>query len=90
MVSRERGTIGAATLSLAAGTDMKYVSAMLRHSSIGITSDIYTAVLPDVARAAAEAAVRLVPRKITMKEGSETGGPPSVPQAPLPPPAEAG
>lgn len=81
---------GAATLSLAAGTDMKYVSAMLRHSSIGITSDIYTAVLPDVARAAAEAAVRLVPRKITMKEGSETGGPPSVPQAPLPPPAEAG
>ncbi|MFI6713522.1 tyrosine-type recombinase/integrase [Nonomuraea sp. NPDC050478] len=81
---------GAATLSLAAGTDMKYVSAMLRHSSIGITSDIYTAVLPDVARAAAEAAVRLVPRKIMLKEGSETGGPPSVPQAPLPPPAEAG
>lgn len=30
---------GAATLSLAAGTDTKYVSAMLRHSSIGITSD---------------------------------------------------
>ncbi|MFC5821018.1 tyrosine-type recombinase/integrase [Nonomuraea harbinensis] len=77
---------GAATLSLAAGTDMKYVSAMLRHSSIGITSDVYTAVPPDVARAA----VRLVPRKIMLKEGSETGGPPSVPQPPLPPPAEAG
>ncbi|MEV0168074.1 tyrosine-type recombinase/integrase [Nonomuraea fuscirosea] len=30
---------GAATLSLAAGTDTNYVSAMLRHSSIGITSD---------------------------------------------------
>ncbi|MDA0634356.1 hypothetical protein OUY22_13105 [Nonomuraea sp. MCN248] len=69
---------------------MKYGSAMLRHSSIGITSDIYTAVLPDVARAAAEAAVRLVPRKIMLKEGSETGGPPSVPQPLIPPSEEAG
>ncbi|MEU8248949.1 tyrosine-type recombinase/integrase [Nonomuraea sp. NPDC048916] len=70
---------GAATLSLAAGTDMKYVSAMLRHSSIGITSDIYTAVLPEMARSAAEASVALVPRKIALGEASETGGPPSVP-----------
>ncbi|MFI7610238.1 site-specific integrase [Nonomuraea terrae] len=40
---------GAATLSLAAGNDMKITSAMLRHSSLAITSDLYTAVLPDVA-----------------------------------------
>lgn len=70
---------GAATLSLAAGTDMKYVSAMLRHSSIGITSDIYTTVLPEVARSAAEASVSLVPRKVVVGEASKTGGPPSVP-----------
>ncbi len=36
---------------------------MLGHSSIGITADTYTSVLPEVARAAAEAAVRLVPRE---------------------------
>lgn len=77
---------GAATLSLAVGTDMKYVSAMLRHSSIGITSDIYAAALPEMARSAAEAAVRLVPRKIVMEEASETGGPPSVPHLVDPPP----
>lgn len=53
---------GAATLALAAGTDMKVVSAMLRHSNIGITANTYTSVLPEVAREAAEAAVALVPR----------------------------
>jgi Putative peptidoglycan binding domain len=54
---------GAATLALAAGTDMKVISAMLRHSSIKITADTYTSVLPEVAREAAEAAVRIVPRQ---------------------------
>jgi hypothetical protein len=34
---------------------------MLRHSSITITSDTYTSVLPEVARQAAEAA-QIVPR----------------------------
>lgn len=57
---------GAATLSLAAGTDMKYVSAMLRHSSMGITSDIYTAVLPEMAREAAKSSVALVPRRVAV------------------------
>ena len=38
------------------------VSEMLGHSSIGITADTCTSVLPEVARAAAEAAARLVPR----------------------------
>ncbi len=53
----------AATLALAAGTDMKVVSQMLRHSSIAITADTYTSVLPETSRKAAEAAVALVPRK---------------------------
>jgi peptidoglycan hydrolase-like protein with peptidoglycan-binding domain len=54
---------GAATLALAAGTDMKVISEMLRHSTTQITSDTYTSVLPEVARKAAEAAAGLVPRQ---------------------------
>ncbi|RSN16160.1 hypothetical protein DMB42_05230 [Nonomuraea sp. WAC 01424] len=54
------------------------MSAMLRHSSLSITSDIYTAVLPEMARSAAEASVALVPRRVSMGEASETGGLPSV------------
>ena len=41
---------------------MKVVCEMLGHSSIGITADVYTSVLPEVAHAAAEAVARLVPR----------------------------
>ncbi|WP_439663861.1 site-specific integrase [Lentzea sp. HUAS TT2] len=55
---------GAATLALASGADMKVVSSMLRHSSITITADTYTGVLPQVAREAAEGIARLVPRKV--------------------------
>lgn len=69
---------GAATLSLAAGNDMKTTSAMLRHSSLRITGDLYTAVLPEVAHAAAEASVALVPRGAGAGVPSETGGLPSV------------
>ncbi|TMR92689.1 site-specific integrase [Nonomuraea basaltis] len=69
---------GAATLSLAAGNDMKIASAMLRHSSQSITADLYTTVLPEVALAAAEASVALVPRKIAVGEASQTAGLPSV------------
>ncbi|WP_345151451.1 site-specific integrase, partial [Nonomuraea rubra] len=57
---------GAATLSLAAGNDMKITSAMLRHASLATTSDLYTAVLPEVAHAAAEASAVLVPRTTPM------------------------
>jgi integrase len=53
---------GAATLALAAGVDIKVVSEMLGHSDTSITRDIYQAVLDDLARAAAEAVVQLVPR----------------------------
>jgi site-specific recombinase XerD len=53
---------GAATLALAAGVDMKVVQDMLRHSSIIVTRDLYTSVLPEVARAAAEATAAIIPR----------------------------
>jgi integrase len=53
---------GAATLALAGGANLKVVQEMLGHASISITADTYTSVLPEVAREAAEAAVRLVPR----------------------------
>ncbi|MDH6608303.1 integrase [Streptomyces sp. SAI-208] len=52
----------AATLMLAAGVDIKVVSETLGHSDTCITRDIYQAVLDDLARAAAEAVVKLVPR----------------------------
>ncbi len=55
---------GAATFALASGADMKVVSSMLRHSSITITADTYTDVLPQVARETAEGIARLVPRKV--------------------------
>ncbi|MEV6154356.1 site-specific integrase [Nonomuraea sp. NPDC052129] len=71
---------GAATLSLAAGNDMKTTSAMLPHSSVSITADLYTTVLPEVAREAAEATAVLVPRAVTVGEAPETGGLPSVSQ----------
>ncbi|SMF70802.1 hypothetical protein SAMN02745830_05398 [Streptomyces sp. Amel2xC10] len=47
---------------LAAGVDIKVVSETLGHSDTRITRDIYQAVLDDLARAAAEAVVKLVPR----------------------------
>ncbi|MEV1066045.1 tyrosine-type recombinase/integrase [Streptomyces sp. NPDC050263] len=53
---------GAATLMLAAGVDIKVVSETLGHSDSRITRDIYQSVLDDLARAAAEAVVKLVPR----------------------------
>ncbi|WP_329314403.1 site-specific integrase [Streptomyces sp. NBC_01262] len=54
----------AATLMLAGGADMKTVQEMLGHSSITITMDIYASVLPELAKEAAEAAAKLVPRQV--------------------------
>ena len=51
---------GAASLSLAAGNDLKVVQAMLGHSSIVLTADTYTSVLPCLAHRAAEATAALV------------------------------
>ncbi|MFL4494709.1 tyrosine-type recombinase/integrase [Streptomyces sp. VTCC 41912] len=53
---------GAATLAHAAGADLKDIQEMLGHSSIAITADTYTSLLPETDRAIAEAAARLVPR----------------------------
>ncbi|MGH8879893.1 MAG: site-specific integrase [Stackebrandtia sp.] len=54
---------GAASLALAAGADIKTVQALLRHSTITLTADTYTSVLPQLDRTTAEAAAALVPRR---------------------------
>lgn len=54
---------GAATLALAAGKDIKLVSAMMRHSSVKITSDIYAMVLPELAAEVSSAVASMIPRK---------------------------
>jgi hypothetical protein len=51
---------GAASLALSAGTDLKVVQDMLGHSSIVLTADTYTSVLPDLARKAAEDTASLI------------------------------
>ncbi|TKA01948.1 tyrosine-type recombinase/integrase [Actinacidiphila oryziradicis] len=53
---------GAATLAHAAGADLEDIQEMLGHSSITITADTYTSLLPETDLAIAEAAARLVPR----------------------------
>jgi hypothetical protein len=47
---------------LQAGVPLKVVSEQLGHSSLAITADTYTSVLPAVAQAAAEAVAIIVPR----------------------------
>ncbi|HEX6402621.1 MAG TPA: tyrosine-type recombinase/integrase [Pseudonocardiaceae bacterium] len=50
----------AATLAHLAGTDLKIISDQLGHSSIVLTADTYTSVLPAAQHKAAEATARLV------------------------------
>jgi integrase len=71
----------AATLALTAGVDMKVVSEMLRHKTLAITADTYTSVLPEVARAAAEAAATIVPRRNMPKDASGATSTPLAPGA---------
>ena len=59
---------GSATFALAGGVDIKVVSEMLGHSSTKITSDIYTSVLPELAK---EAAAKLVPLQSQAKKQSD-------------------
>lgn len=54
---------GAATLSLAAGVDIKIVQEMLGHATSAFTRDVYTSVVPEIAAAAAEAVAAIVPRR---------------------------
>jgi hypothetical protein len=49
---------------------------MLGHSSITITSDTYTSLLPEADLAIAEAAARLVPRARASSEGTASGAEP--------------
>ena len=52
----------AASLALQAGVPLKVVSEQLGHSSLAITADTYTSVLPAVAHAAADAVAGIIPR----------------------------
>jgi len=54
---------GSATLSLAAGVDIKVVQEMLGHATSAFTRDVYTSVVPEIATAAAEAVTAIVPRR---------------------------
>lgn len=53
----------AATLLLGAGADLKVVQEVLGHSTIVLTADTYTSVLPSLDRESAEKAAALVPVK---------------------------
>ncbi|MFJ8043848.1 tyrosine-type recombinase/integrase [Kitasatospora sp. NPDC096147] len=53
----------AATLLLGAGADLKVVQEVLGHSTIAMTADTYTSVLPALDRDSAEKAAALVPMK---------------------------
>lgn len=53
---------GTATRGLAAGVDRKIISSGLRHSSTQITEDLYTSVVDDIAREAAEKTSAMIPR----------------------------
>lgn len=61
---------GAATMALAAGKSMKEVSAMMRHSSERITSDIYASVLPELKAEVSAAVAAMVPRKAAGPRGA--------------------
>jgi hypothetical protein len=65
---------------------MKVVQDMLGHSSITITSDTYTSVLPQVARSAAEATAGMVPRALV--SGALVSR--ALPEHPAGPPGAAG
>src|SRR3954447_7031094 len=67
----------AASLALQAGVPMKVVSEQLGHSSLAITADTYTSVLPAVAQAAAEAVAGIVPRTRPAVAALDTDGPAS-------------
>ncbi|MGW3560456.1 tyrosine-type recombinase/integrase [Streptomyces sp. NPDC000963] len=57
----------AATLTHGAGGDIHTIKETLRHSTITLTSDTYTSLLPEVDKAVAEAAAHLVPRSRNKK-----------------------
>lgn len=62
----------AASLMIASGADIALVSKRLGHSTIGVTSDIYSHLIGSASRQAAEAAAALVPKQgaTTMRQHS--------------------
>jgi integrase len=76
---------GAATLALAAGTDLKIVQDQLGHSTITLTADTYTSVLPKTARAAADKTAAVVfpavrgPRASCIRATARRAGGPGLP-----------
>ncbi|APC36904.1 site-specific integrase [Nocardiopsis dassonvillei] len=60
---------GAASLALAAGTDVKIVSSELGHATTHFTQDTYQSVFPDVAKAAAEATAALLRGPVPVRVG---------------------
>ncbi|MEV7993248.1 tyrosine-type recombinase/integrase [Streptomyces sp. NPDC086077] len=73
---------GAATLAHAAGADLNDIQEMLGHSSITITADTYTSLLPEADLAIAEAAARLVPRARATSENTAPEAEPEEPGEP--------
>jgi integrase len=63
-------------MALAAGVDIKVVSAMLRHSSIAITADLYAEVVTELAREAAEKTAAMIPRNKARATRRSPHGPP--------------
>ncbi|WP_345638476.1 site-specific integrase, partial [Streptomyces lacrimifluminis] len=63
-----------ATLTHGGGGDIHTVKETLRHSTITLTSDTYTSLLPELDREIAEAAVKLVPRARKRKVAEKNQG----------------
>ncbi|GGO80608.1 hypothetical protein GCM10012280_02920 [Wenjunlia tyrosinilytica] len=64
---------GAATLTHAGGGDLHTIKETLRHSTITLTSDTYSNLLPDIDREVSEKAARLVPRSRPKAAGGTSG-----------------
>jgi hypothetical protein len=60
------------------GRGVDSATAMLRHSSITVTTDVDTTVLPEVALAAAEATAKIIPRTATRQLGLVSGTLPTI------------
>jgi integrase len=64
----------AATLALASHADLKVIQQMLGHSSIVITADTYTSVLPEAAHRAAQATADMVIKAARTPPEARPGG----------------
>ena len=65
----------AASIAHAAGASMKDIQALLRHSSLTITADLYTSVFEDLAADLAEQMSKAVPRQLAAGDWRPTDAP---------------